>query len=59
MVMQSGQQPSLRNTRLSVMVRNALKGVLGKVTAAKVEKQTEAGNLILNTRLFCYLVKCS
>jgi hypothetical protein len=46
-VMQPGQQPPARNTRLAVVARNALKGVLGNETAAHVEKQTEAGKLTL------------
>jgi len=46
-IMQPGQQPPARNTRLAVVARNALKGVLGDDTAAHVEKQTEAGKLTL------------
>jgi len=46
-VMQPGQQPPARNTRLAVLARNALKGVLGDETAAHVEKQAEAGKLTL------------
>ena len=46
-VMQPGQQPPSRNTRLAVVARNALKGVLGIEAAAHVEKQTEAGKLTL------------
>ena len=46
-VMQPGQQPPTRNTRLAVLARNALKGVLGDETAAHVEKQAEAGKLTL------------
>jgi len=46
-VMQPGQQPPARNTRLAVVARNALKGVLGEDTATHVEKQTEAGKLTL------------
>lgn len=46
-IMQPGQQPPPRNTRLAVVARNALKGVLGDETAANVEKQTEAGKLTL------------
>lgn len=46
-VMQPGQQPPIRNTRLAVVARNALKGILGDETAAQVEKQTEAGRLTL------------
>ena len=47
-IMQPGQQPPARNTRLAVVARNALKGVLGEDTAAHVEKQTEAGKLTLD-----------
>jgi hypothetical protein len=46
-IMQPGQQPPARNTRLAVVARNALKGVLGEETAAHVEKQTEVGKLTL------------
>ena len=46
-IMQPGQQPPARNTRLAVVARNALKGILGDETAAHVEKQTEAGKLSL------------
>ena len=46
-IMQPGQQPPARNTRLAVVARNALKGVLGDETSAHVEKQTEAGKLTL------------
>jgi hypothetical protein len=46
-VMQPGQQPPMRNTRLALVARNALKGVLGDETAAQVEKQAEAGKLTL------------
>lgn len=46
-VMQPGQQPPARNTRLAVVARNALRGILGEETAADVEKQTEAGKLTL------------
>ncbi len=46
-IMQPGQQPPARNTRLAVVARNALKGILGEDTAAHVEKQTEAGKLTL------------
>ncbi len=34
-IMQPGQQPPARNTRLAVVARNALKGVLGEDTAAQ------------------------
>ena len=46
-VMRPGQQPPARNTRLAVLARNALKGVLGDETAGQVEKQAEAGKLTL------------
>ena len=45
--MQPGQQPPSRNTRLSVVARNALKPILGEESAAEVEKQVEAGKLSL------------
>ena len=45
--MQPGQQPPARNTRLSVVARNALRPLLGDETAAEVEKQVEAGKLTL------------
>jgi len=47
-IMQPGQQPPARNTRLAVVARNALKGVLGDETASHVEKQAEAGKLTLD-----------
>lgn len=47
-IMQPGQQPPARNTRLAVVARNALKGVLGDETADQVEKQTETGKLTLD-----------
>jgi hypothetical protein len=46
-VVQPGQQPPARNTRLAVVARNALREVLGDETAAEVEKQAEAGRLTL------------
>ncbi|HET6574071.1 MAG TPA: hypothetical protein VFG68_10745, partial [Fimbriiglobus sp.] len=46
-VMQPGQQPPNRNTRLAVVARNALKPVLGEENAAEVEKQAESGKLTL------------
>lgn len=46
-VVQPGQQPPQRNTRLSIVARNALKSVLGEQTACDVEKQVEAGKLTL------------
>ena len=39
--------PAQRNTRLSIIARNALKGVLGEGIASDVEKQVEAGKLTL------------
>ncbi|MCX6091053.1 MAG: PglZ domain-containing protein [Candidatus Atribacteria bacterium] len=51
-IMQPGQQPPARNTRLAVVARNALKGVLGDETAAHVEKQTEAGKRTLAALTF-------
>ena len=47
-VVQPGQQPPQRNTRLSIVARNALKSVLGEETAYDVEKQVEAGKLTLS-----------
>jgi hypothetical protein len=46
-VMQPGQQPPMRNTRLAVVARNALRGILGDETAGEVEKQAETGKLTL------------
>jgi len=46
-VIQPGQQPPQRNTRLSIVARNALKSVIGEETAYDVEKQVEAGKLTL------------
>jgi hypothetical protein len=46
-VMQPGQQPPPRNTRLAVVARNALKPILGEETAAQVEKNVDAGKLTL------------
>src|SRR6516164_5333387 len=46
-VMQPGQQPPNRNTRLSIVARNALKNVIGEDNAAEVERQVEAGKLTL------------
>lgn len=46
-VVQPGQQPPQRNTRLSIVARNALKPVLGSDSANDVEKQVEAGRLTL------------
>ncbi len=40
-VLQPGQQPSNRNTRLAVVARNALKTLLGDETAAEIAKQVD------------------
>jgi len=42
-----GQQPPARNTRLSVIARNALKPRWGEGTTTTIEKQVEAGKLTL------------
>ena len=46
-IMQPGQQPPNRNTRLGIVARNALRLILGDETAAEVEKQAESGKLSL------------
>ena len=46
-VMQPGQQPPNRNTRLAILARNALRPLIGDETAAEVEKQVESGKLSL------------
>jgi len=46
-VMQPGQQPPARNTRLAIVARNALKGILGEDGVVDVEKQADAGRLTL------------
>jgi PglZ domain len=46
-VMQPGQQPPTRNTRLAIVARNALRSMLGEETAAEIEKQVDAGKLSL------------
>jgi hypothetical protein len=46
-IMQPGQQPPNRNTRLAIIARHALRPILGEETAAEVEKQTESGKLSL------------
>lgn len=46
--MKPGQQPPARNTRLSLLARDALRPVLGDATAAAIEKQTEVGKLTLS-----------
>jgi len=42
-----GQQPPSRNSKLSVIARNALKPLLGEETTANLEKQVEASKLTL------------
>jgi PglZ domain len=46
-VIQPGQQPPNRNTRLSLVARNALRPLRGDANAAEIEKQVEAGKLSL------------
>ena len=46
-VMQPGQQPPARNTRLSLVARNALRPIGVTTEAAEIEKQVEAGKLSL------------
>ncbi len=46
-VMKPRQQPRNRNTRLSVVAKTALRPVLGDEQAAKIEKDVEAGRLVL------------
>jgi hypothetical protein len=46
-VMQPGQQPPNRNTRLAIVARQVLRPILGDETAAEVEKQVESGKLSL------------
>ena len=46
-VVQPGQQPPTRNTRLSLVARNALRPLRGESNAADIEKQVEAGKLSL------------
>ncbi len=46
-VVQPGQQPPNRNTRLSLLARNALRPLRGEANAAEIEKQVEAGKLNL------------
>jgi len=47
-VMRPGQQPATRNTRLSLIARNALKTILPEDRLGKIEKQVEAGSLSLS-----------
>ncbi len=46
-VMQPGQQPPARNTRLAVVARNALKDTLGDETVAQLARQAEEGRVTL------------
>ncbi len=46
-IVKPGGQSSIRNTRLSLAARNALKSLLGEETAATIEKQVEDGKLTL------------
>ena len=46
-VIQPGQQPPNRNTRLSLVARNALRPLRGDANAAEIEKHVEAGKLSL------------
>lgn len=47
-IMKPGQQPPNRNTKLSIIARNALKQKLGEATTATIEKQVEACKLTLS-----------
>ncbi len=47
-VIQPGQQPPNRNTRLAVVARNALKPLLGDDQVLEIEKQVESGKLTLD-----------
>src|SRR5262245_58219078 len=44
-VVQPGQQPPNRNTRLAVVARNALRLLLGEDQVGEIEKQVESGKL--------------
>jgi hypothetical protein len=46
-IMQPGQQPPSRNTRLAIVARHALRPLLGEGTTADIERQIEAGKLSL------------
>ena len=46
-VMKPGQQPPSRNTRLSIIARNALKPLLAEKRIASIEKEVEEGKLSL------------
>jgi hypothetical protein len=45
--MRPGQQPPARNTRRSVVARNAVKSILGEENAAGIENQANSGKLSL------------
>jgi hypothetical protein len=47
-VVKPGQSPWQRNTRLSVIARNALKPILGEEAVDSIEKQVDAGQLSLH-----------
>jgi hypothetical protein len=47
-IVQPGQQPPNRNTRLAVVARNALKPLLGDDQVSEIEKQVESGKLTLD-----------
>ncbi len=46
-VMRPGQQPPARNTRLALVVRNALRPILGEEQADAIAKEVERGKLSL------------
>jgi len=46
-VMRPGQQPPSKNTRLSLVARNALKSIVGEDSATAIEKSVELGKLSL------------
>ena len=46
-VMKPGQQPPARNTRLSIVARNALRPIFGDDAMASIEKQINEGQLTL------------
>ena len=46
-VVKPGQQPPTRNTRLSVVARNALRPILGDEAIGAIEKQVDEGQLTL------------
>jgi PglZ domain len=47
-VMQPGQQPPTRNTKLAIVAKNALKPIVADENIAAIEKQVEAGKLTLS-----------